>query len=177
MNVVVRSTAPFDQLAGEIRRIVQAADPSLPIVKMRPMEQVFSDAASRPRFLAELLGIFAALALALAAIGTYGILSYSVTERTREIGIHMALGATKGSVLGMILGQGMRLTIVGLIGGLIASFALTRLLQAQLFNVKPTDPATLSAVTIFIAVVALVACYVPARRATGVDPMITLRDA
>jgi putative ABC transport system permease protein len=177
MNVVVRSTAPFDQLAGEIRRIVQAADPSLPIVKMRPMEQVFSDAASRPRFLAELLGIFAALALALAAIGTYGILSYSVTERTREIGIHMALGATKGSVLGMILGQGMRLTIVGLIGGLAASFALTRLLQAQLFNVRPTDPVTLSAVTIFIAVVALVACYVPARRATGVDPMITLRDA
>ncbi len=177
MNVVVRSTVPFDQLAGEIRRIVQSADPSLPIVKMRPMEQVFADAASRPRFLAELLGIFAALALALAAIGTYGILSYSVTERTREIGIHMALGATKGSVLGMILGQGMRLTIVGLIGGLVASFGLTRLLQAQLFNVKPTDPATLSAVAVFIAVVALLACYLPARRATSVDPMVTLRDA
>ena len=84
-----------------------------------------------------------ALALALAAIGTYGILSYSVTERTKEIGIHMALGATRGSVLGMILGQGMRLTIVGLVAGLAASFGLTRLLQAQLFNVKPTDPATL----------------------------------
>ena len=177
MNVVVRSTAPFDQLAAEIRRIVQAGDPTLPIVKMRPMEQVFVDAASRPRFLAELLGVFAGLALALAAIGTYGILSYSVTERTREIGIHMALGATKGSVLTMILGQGMRLTVVGLVGGLIASFALTRLLQAQLFNVKPTDPVTLSAVTVFIAIVALLACYVPARRATGVDPMVTLRDA
>jgi putative ABC transport system permease protein len=177
MNVVVRSTAPFEQLAAEIRRIVQAADPTLPIVKMRPMEQVFADAASRPRFLAELLGIFAGLALALAAIGTYGILSYSVTERTREIGIHMALGATKGSVLSMILVQGMRLTVVGLVGGLIASFALTRLLQAQLFNVKPTDPVTLSVVTVCIAIVALLACYVPARRATGVDPMVTLRDA
>jgi putative ABC transport system permease protein len=89
----------------------------------------------------------------------------------------MALGATKGSVLGMILVQGMRLTIVGLAAGLIASFGLTRLLQAQLFNVKPTDPLTLSVVTIFIAIVALLACYVPARRATGVDPMVTLRDA
>ena len=177
MNVVVRSLVPFDALGAEIARIVQSADPSLPIVKMRPMEQVFEDAAARPRFLAELLGIFAALALALAAIGTYGILSYSVTERTREIGIHMALGATKGSVLGMILGQGMRLTIVGLVAGLVASFALTRLLQAQLFNVKPTDPATLTAVTMFIAVVALLACYLPARRATSVDPMVTLRDA
>jgi len=177
MNIVVRSSAPFEQLAAELQRIVQKADPSLPVVKLRPMEQVFVDAASRPRFLAELLGIFAALALALAAIGTYGILSYSVTERTREIGIHMALGATKGTVLGMILGQGMRLTIVGLVAGLAASFGLTRLLQAQLFNVKPTDPVTLSAVTAFIAVVAVVACYVPARRATGVDPMVTLRDA
>ncbi|HTL44205.1 MAG TPA: ABC transporter permease [Vicinamibacterales bacterium] len=177
MNIVVRSSAPFDQLAAEIRRIVQSADPSLPIVKMRPMEQVFEDAAARPKFLAELLGIFAALALALAAIGTYGILSYSVTERTREIGIHMALGATKGSVLGMILGQGMRLTIVGLVGGLIASFGLTRLLQAQLFNIKPTDPITLTAVAVFIAVVAFLACYLPARRATSVDPMVTLRDA
>ena len=177
MNIVVRSSAPFDQLAAEIGRIVQSADPSLPIVKMRAMEQVFVDAAARPRFLAELLGIFAALALALAAIGTYGILSYSVTERTREIGIHMALGATKGSVLGMVLGQGMRLTVIGLVGGLVASFGLTRLLQAQLFNVRPTDPVTLIAVTTFIAAVALIACYLPARRATGVDPMVTLRDA
>jgi ABC-type antimicrobial peptide transport system permease subunit len=89
----------------------------------------------------------------------------------------MALGATRGSVLGMILGQGMRLTVVGLAAGVVASFALTRLLQAQLFNVKPTDPATLTAVTIFIAAVALVACSLPARRATGVDPMVTLRES
>jgi ABC-type antimicrobial peptide transport system permease subunit len=141
------------------------------------MDEVFSEAASRPRFLAVLLAIFAGLALALAAIGTYGILSYSVSERTKEIGIHMALGATRGSVLGMVLGQGMRLTIVGLLAGLVASFGLTRLLQAQLFNVKPTDPLTLSAVALFIAAVALVACYVPARRATRVDPMVMLRES
>jgi predicted permease len=176
MNVVARSTLPVDTMAADIRRIVQGMDPNLPIVKLRSMEQVFAESASRPRFLAELLAIFAALALALAAIGTYGILSYAVSERTKEIGIHMALGATRGSVLGLILGQGLRLTIVGLVAGLGAALVLTRLLQAQLFNVKPTDPATLGAVAVFISVVALAACYVPARRATRVDPMVTLRQ-
>jgi hypothetical protein len=177
MNVVVRSTLPEDTIARQIRQAVREQDAALPIVKLRTMDQVFSDSAARPRFLAELLAIFAGLALALAAIGTYGILSYSVTERTKEIGIHMALGATRGSVLGMVLGQGMRLTIVGLVAGLAASFGLTRLLQAQLFNVKPTDPATLTAVAVFIAMIAFVACYVPARRATRVDPMVTLRES
>ena len=175
-NVVVRSRLPGETLDREIQEAVRAQDSTLPIIRLRTMDQVFADSAARPRFLAELLGIFAALALALAAIGTYGILAYSVTERTKEIGIHMALGATRGSVLGMILGQGMRLTAVGLTAGLVASFGLTRLLQAQLFNVKPTDPATLTVVAGFIAAVALVACYVPAQRATRVDPMITLRE-
>jgi putative ABC transport system permease protein len=177
MNVVVRSTLPEDALAREIQRAVRAEDPSLPIVKLRTMDQVFSDAASRPRFLAELLALFAGLALALAAIGTYGILSYSVTERTKEIGIHMALGATRGSVLGMVLGQGMRLTVAGLVAGLVASFGLTRLLQTQLYNVRPTDPATLTAVAVVIALIALIACYIPAQRATRVDPMVTLRES
>lgn len=177
MNVVVRTTAPVDTLAPALTRVVQSADPSLPIVKMRSMDQIFEDSAARPRFLAELLAAFAALALALAAIGTYGILSYVVTERTREIGIHMALGATRGSVLAMVLSQGMRLIALGLAAGLAASVVLTRLLRTQLFNVTPTDPATLSSVAAFIAIVGLVACYIPARRATAVDPMVTLRDA
>jgi putative ABC transport system permease protein len=176
MNVAIRSTLPEESLSQAIQSAVRAQDPALPVVKLRTMEQVFADSAARPRFLAELLALFAALALALAAIGTYGILSYSVSERTKEIGIHMALGATRGSVLGMVLGQGMRLPIVGLVSGLVASFGLTRLLQAQLFNVKPTDPATLSIVTAFIAVIAFIACYVPAQRATRVDPMVTLRE-
>jgi putative ABC transport system permease protein len=177
MNVVIRSTVPSETLAPSIQQAVRAQDSTLPIVKLRSMDQVFEDAASRPRFLAELLAIFAALALALAAVGTYGIVSYSVTERTKEIGIHMALGATRGSVLGMVLGQGLRLTAIGLAGGLAASFGLTRLLQAQLFNVRPTDPATLAAVAAMIALVAIVACYVPAARATRVDPMVTLRES
>ena len=147
MNVVIRSSLPPESLAGDIRRIVQSMDPTLPIVKLRTMEEVFAETVSRPRFLAQLLGLFAGLALALAAIGTYGILSYTVSERRREIGIHMALGATRTNVLSMILGQGMRLTIVGLVVGVLASFWLTRFLQTQLFNVTPSDPLTLTAVS------------------------------
>jgi ABC-type antimicrobial peptide transport system permease subunit len=126
--------------------------------------------------LAQLLGTFAGLALLLAAIGTYGILAYTVTERRKEIGIHMALGATRGNVLGRILRQGLQLTGIGLAVGLAAAFGLTRLLQTQLFNVEPTDPATMASVSAFIGLVALVACYVPAVRATRVDPMVVLRD-
>jgi putative ABC transport system permease protein len=176
MNIVVRTALPVDSIAPQIRRIVQSMDPTLPVVKLRSMDDVFAASVSQPRLLAQLLGIFAGLALILAAVGTYGILSYSVTERQREIGIHMALGATRGKVLGMVLGQGLRLTTVGMVVGLAASFGLTRLLQTQLFNVKPTDPATIVSVAAFIAMVALVACYVPASRATRVDPMVVLRD-
>ena len=172
MNVVIRTTLRAEALAPQIRRIVQAMDPTLPIVNLRSMDDVFAESVSRPRFLAQLLGLFAGLALLLASIGTYGILSYSVTERRREIGIHMALGASRGNVLGMILGQGMRLTAAGLVAGLAAAFVLTRLLRTQLFNVKPSDPATLTGVAGFIALVALVACYIPASRATRVDPMV-----
>ena len=176
MNVVVRTGLAADSLAPQIRRIVAGMDPTLPIVKLRSMDDVFAESVSRPRFLVQLLGLFAGLALLLAAIGTYGILSYSVSERRREIGIHMALGATRGNVLGMVLGQGFRLTIAGLVAGIAASFGLTRLLQAQLFNVRPSDPITMTAVTAFIACVAAIACYVPATRATRVDPMVVLRD-
>jgi ABC-type antimicrobial peptide transport system permease subunit len=176
MNVVLRSELPFDALAPQIRRVVQSLDSSLPIVRMRTMDDVFGASVSQPRLLAQLLGTFAGLALLLAAIGTYGILAYTVTERRKEIGIHMALGATRGNVLGRILGQGLRLTGLGLVLGLAAAFGLTRLLQAQLFNVRPTDPATMASVAGFIALVALIACYIPAARATRVDPMIVLRD-
>ena len=176
MNIVVRSAMPLDALAPQIRQIVRNMDPTLPIVKLRTMDEVFAESVSRPRFLAQLLGFFAGLALLLAAIGTYGILSYSVSERRKEIGIHMALGATRRTVLGMIFRQGAKMTIVGLIAGCAGSLALTRFLQTQLFNVRPTDPATIVAVMTFIACVAALACYVPASRATRVDPMVVLRD-
>ena len=176
MNVVVRSALPLDSLAPQIRRIVNGMDATLPIVRLRTMDDVFGDSVSRPRLLAQLLGFFAGLALLLAAIGTYGILAYAVSERRREIGIHMALGATRRMVLGMILGQGLRLTVAGLVAGLLAALGLTRLLQSQLFNVTPSDPATIATVVAFIAATALIACYLPASRATRVDPMVVLRD-
>jgi predicted permease len=176
MNVVIRSPLPFDALAPDIRRVVNGMDPTLPLVKLRTMDEVFAETVARPRFLAQLLGIFAGLALALAAIGTYGILSYSVSERRKEIGIHMAMGASRRRVLGMVLGQGMRLSLAGLAVGVAAAFLLTRLLQTQLFNVRPSDPATVTGVALFIAGVAFLACYIPASRATRVDPMVVLRD-
>ena len=176
MNVVVRSSLPVESLAPRIRQIVQQMDPTLPIVRLRTMEEVFGEAVSRPRFLAQLLGVFAGLALILAAIGTYGILAYTVSQRRKEIGIHMALGATRKTVLGMVLGQGLKMTIAGLVVGIGSALLLTRLLQTQLFNVKPTDPATMIAVAAFITAVAGIACYLPASRATRVDPMVVLRD-
>jgi predicted permease len=176
MNVVIRTSLPVETLSGQIRSLVQTMDPTLPIIKLRTMDEVFGESVSRPRFLAQLLSLFAALALALAAVGTYGILAYTVSQRRKEIGIHMALGATRSTVLRMVLGQGMRFTAAGLLGGVIAAFGLTRLLQAQLFNVKPTDPATIASVAVFIALVATAACLIPANRASRVDPMVVLRD-
>ncbi|HZB25016.1 MAG TPA: FtsX-like permease family protein, partial [Vicinamibacterales bacterium] len=176
MNVVVRTQLPLETLAPQIRQIVAGMDPTLPIVRLRTMDEVFAESVSRPRVLAQLLGLFAGLALLLAAIGTYGILSYSVSERRKEIGIHMALGATRARVLSMVLGQGAIVTAVGLAAGVVAALLLTRFLQTQLFDVKPTDPATIAGVIAFIALVAAAACYVPASRATRVDPMVVLRD-
>jgi predicted permease len=176
MNIVIRTAADPAALAPEIRRVVREADPSLPLVRYRTMDEVFSAAVARPRFLTTLLGIFAGLALLLAAIGTYGILSYAVTERRQEIGIRMALGASRGTVLGMVLRHGLILAGAGLLLGLGASLLLTNLLRAQLFNVQPTDPVTMAAVAVFISLVAIAACLVPARRATTVDPMIVLRQ-
>jgi predicted permease len=176
MNVVIRTGVPIETLSSQIRGLVQSLDPTLPIVRLRTMDEVFGEAVSRPRLLAQLLGLFAALALALAAIGTYGILAYTVSQRRKEIGIHMALGATRTTVVRMVLGQGLRFTVAGLAVGIAAAFLLTRLLQAQLFNVKPTDPATIASVAVFIAVVATVACLIPANRAARVDPMVVLRE-
>ena len=176
MNLVVRSSLPAATLSSHIRQIVQQMDPTLPIVRLRTMNEVFAESVARPRVLAQLLGLFAGLALALAAIGTYGVLAYTVSQRRKEIGIHMALGATRSAVLRMVLGQGMRFALAGLAVGIAAALALTRLLQTQLFNVRPTDPPTMMAVAFFIAIVAAAACAIPANRASRVDPMVVLRD-
>jgi putative ABC transport system permease protein len=162
-------------LSPEITKAVGAIDASLPIVKLRTMEDVFGDSVSRPRFITLLLGIFAGLALVLAAIGTYGVLSYLVNQQAQEIGIRIALGASRNDVLSLVLGKGLTLTAIGLILGVGGALALGRYMRTLLFAVSPTDPITLTAVVLVMAVVAVLACLVPALRATKVDPITTLR--
>ena len=177
MNIVVRASRPLDSLAGDYRRLVQAADSTLPLIRMRSMDDVVTDAVAQPRFLTTLLSVFAGLALLLAAVGTYGILSYLVSERKQEIGIRMALGADRSGILGLIMSRGLVLCAMGLVIGLAASVALTRVMASLLFNVTPTDPLTLAVVAGVMIAVAAAACFVPAWRATKVDPLTVLRDA
>jgi predicted permease len=176
MNLVMRTPQPAEALAGTVKQAVASLDPAVPVVNLQSMEDVFAEAIGRPRLLAQLLGLFAGLALLLAAVGSYGVLSYMVTERRREIGIRMALGADRASVMRMVLSQGLRLTLIGMMLGLAAAFGMNRVLASLLFGVKASDPATIGAVVTLIAAVALVACYVPAQFATRVDPMIVLRE-
>jgi predicted permease len=176
MHVVLRTTLPPSTLASTIESAVREADASVPVVRLREMDAVFAESIRRPRLLAQLLGMFAGLALLLAAIGTYGVLSYMVTERRREIGVRIALGANQGRVLGDVLKQGLGLAAAGLAAGMAGALALTRLMTALLFGVEPSDPATLAAVMATIAGVAALACVVPAWRASRVDPIVVLRE-
>jgi predicted permease len=175
MNVVLRTTLPPSALAQTIERTVREVDPSVPVVRLRPMEDVFAESIRRPRLLAQLLGTFAILALLLAAIGTYGVLAYVVAERRREIGIRMALGADRLAVLGQVMRQGLLLAVVGIGIGLAGALGLNRLMAALLFGVAPTDPATLAAVVLTILLVAALACGLPAWRASRLDPHAVLR--
>jgi len=172
---IARTTADPASLAAAMRREIGAVDPDLPIYDVRTMNQVISESVAQRRFTMWLLAIFAIAALGLAALGLYGVLSYAVTQRTREIGIRMALGGRRLDVLKLVVGQGMSLALAGALAGLIASFALTRLMKGLLFGVSASDPLTFTAVALLLTMVALVACWIPARRATKVDPMVALR--
>ena len=177
MNFVVRSTLPLESLAPRVTgRRSQELDPTLPLIRMRSMDDVVGDAIARPRFLTVLLAIFAGLALALAAVGTYGILSYLVAERKQEIGIRMALGADRSGILRLVLGRGLLLSADrprARPGRVVRPDPRHATL---LFNVTPTDPLTLVLVAGVMIVVAPAACFVPAWRATRVDPLVVLRD-
>jgi predicted permease len=175
LSWAVRTSVDPLALSAAIQHEFLAVDGQLPVSKIRTMEQVISDSTARQNFNMLLLSIFAALALLLAAIGIYGLMSYTVEQRTQEIGIRMALGAGRADMLRLVITQGMRLTGIGVVLGLAAAYGLTRLLASLLFGVKANDPLTFAAVAGILAAVALLASYIPARRATNVDPIIALR--
>jgi len=175
MNLVVRATNDPRSLARSLQQEVQSLDREIPVFRIRTLEQYLGVAVAQPKFNALLLGLFAGLALLLTAIGLYGVMAYSVIQRSQEIGIRIALGAQTGDVLKMVLRQGLKLTALGLLIGLAAAYALTRYMQSLLFGVKPADPLTFAAIALLLVAVALLACWVPARRATKVDPLEALR--
>jgi putative ABC transport system permease protein len=175
LTLVVRASLEPASLAPAVRRAIWSLDKSVTISQVQTMEKVVTQATARPRFYLLLLGAFASIALVLAAVGIYGVISYSVSRRTHEIGLRMALGAGESDVLRLVVRQGMRVALAGAAAGLAGAFVLTRLMSTLLYGVKATDPATFLVVTLVLAGVAVAASYVPARRAARIDPLVALR--
>src|SRR5215213_1271746 len=175
MAIYLRTNVDPSTVTQSLREQVRALDRDLPVFGERTMAQVAAESVSRRKFAMQLVGLFGILALLLAGVGIYGVIAYSVTQRTREIGIRVALGASRSAILRWVLKQGMILTMAGVVVGLVGALALTRLLRSLLFGVGPTDLVTYGALAILLTIVALIACYVPARRATKVDPLVALR--
>jgi predicted permease len=175
MFLAVRSDADPSALVGMVKSRVWSVDPHIPLTKVLTMDEVAATSVAGRRFQMAMLGVFALVALALAAVGIYGLISYTVGRRTHEIGVRVALGARRRDIFGLVVRQGLLLAAAGLAAGLAGAFALTRLLSGIVYGVSPTDPATYAALSLFLLLVALLACLVPARRATKVDPMVALR--
>jgi putative ABC transport system permease protein len=175
MGFVIKARTNAASLSSTVRTELARIDRAQPVYAIEPLDNLLRTSVAQRRFIMLLLGSLASIALLLAMIGVYGVISFSVSERTQEIGIRMALGARAIDVLGMVIGQGMRVAIIGIVLGLGAAFALTRLLTSMLFEVSPTDPRTFAVVAAMLCGVALLACFLPARRATKVDPLVALR--
>jgi predicted permease len=172
----VRTAGPPTALAGAVRAQVWEMDAGLPIADMQPLSDIVAESTARTSFTMMALGVAAVVALLLGAIGVYGVLSYVVSERTREIGVRIALGAESGEVLGMVVKQGLKLAGMGLVVGLIASFGLTRLMDSLLYGTSPTDPLTFGTTSLVLLAVGAAASYLPARRASSIDPVESLRS-
>jgi putative ABC transport system permease protein len=175
MNLAVRTSVDPKTTLAAIQSAIREVDKDQPVYQVQTIDELIRDSVSTRRFALTILISFAVLALVLAVSGIYGVISYSVTQRTQEIGIRMALGAQGGDVLRLVLGQFMRLTLIGIVAGLVAAYLLTRLMTSLLFGVTPTDSTTFVLVPIGLSLVALIACLIPARRATRVDPLVALR--
>ena len=175
MSLMIRYRDGGTGVAAAVRNEVLALDKDQPVYSIRTLDSVLSESVATPRFRTLLLGVFAGVALILAGVGIYGVISYAVSQRTQEIGIRMALGARATDVLKLVVKGGMMLVLIGVAIGLAGAFALTRLLTTLLFGVTPTDAATFATVSVGLIVVALFACFIPARRATKVDPLVALR--
>jgi putative ABC transport system permease protein len=176
MDVAVRTQGKPEEALAAIRRTVRGLDAELPVATVRTLDQWVEGNAAQPRLNSVLLAVFACVALLIAAVGIYGVLSYSVNQRSREIGVRMALGAPRAAVLRMIVGEGMRMGIAGIAAGLLGAVAVSRVLSSMLFGVQARDPLTFASVAAILIVIALAACYFPARRATAIDPVIALRE-
>lgn len=172
---VLRAQTDPRALVYAVRNKLQSVDPTIPLARVQTMDAVLSEAESQPRFLTLLLTLFSGVALVIATVGIYGVISYSVARRSKEFGLRMALGAQRGNVLSLVMKQGVLLTLIGLAFGIGAALGLTRLMAKLLFGVQPTDPLTFVTVSAILAAVALAASYIPAMRATKVDPMKALR--
>jgi predicted permease len=173
--LLLRSASDTATVATSVRQQIATLDAQLPVYDVKTMYQVLHAAVARPRFVTSLLTLFALVAVLLATVGIYGVMSYTVAQSTREIGIRVALGAQKSDVLKLVVGQGLVLTMLGVLIGLAGAFALTRVMANLLYGVTATDPLTFVVVPLLLVAVALFACYVPARRATEIDPMVALR--
>ena len=174
--VFLRSRNDAEHLGEAVRHEVESVDPNVPVHSISSMDQIIARSLAGRLFALELLAVFAAVALILAAIGIYGVMSYSFSQRTHEVGIRVALGAQRLDILRMALGEGMRIVVVGLAAGLVGAAIVTRVFRSMLFEVTPSDPATFVSVAAILAAVAFFACFIPARRATRVDPLVALRE-
>jgi len=175
-SVVIRTSGPPNAVEEQIRGAMRAVDPDLPLDRLRQLRDIVNVSVARPRFYMSLIASFAIIAVVLAAVGIYGVISYTVSQRSRELGIRIALGASGPKVMAHVLRPGLALTASGVGIGIVASLALTRLIASLLFGVTPVDPLTFGAVTAVLLGVAVAACVVPARRASRVDPLVAMRS-